>query len=71
MKFTSRKWLISLATTVLMVGIPILFRREDIGDSVTITSLSTISSISLGYLFANFKTRQLEIGNGAFKKSAE
>ena len=69
MKWTSRKWLASIFSAAFSLIVPILFRKLEIDNGVTMLSMGTVSSLCFAYLHYNTKDRSIEVSNGVFKSN--
>lgn len=58
-RWSSRKFHIALGTIALNIAIPILFKRLEIGDQITIADLVAVNAIAGAYLGINILAQKM------------
>ena len=67
MKFTSRKFILTVVIITLSAILPMLYKWLGVGEAVTITVLGIMAGVGTAYGFVNIKAKE----SGASKDEEE
>lgn len=62
-KYFSRKFVVALLVLVLSALMPLLYRGQEVSDTVTLAVLAIFSSIAIGYGIINVKDARVAAEN--------
>ncbi len=64
-KYFSRKFVVALIVLLLSALVPLLYRGQEVSDTVTLAVLAIFSSIAIGYGIINVNDAKLGIAKAA------
>jgi len=60
-KFISRKFIMTVVVVLLVSVLPITYKTNEVGDTITMTVLAILAAVGAAYGFINVKDAKLEI----------
>lgn len=57
-RFSSRKAVFSLISIALNVIVPVLFKKYEVSETVTLTAMGGLSAITAAYIYGNVKAQK-------------
>jgi hypothetical protein len=57
-KFLSRKFILTILISLLSVAAPILFKKNEVSDTVILSVLGILTAIGAGYGILNYKSKE-------------